>query len=71
MLLTDTEYESVRAAYLELFTGQETSQVVWANGKTVSYFKKDAENLKMLIDGYEAANGTSHVRTYAKNIRRR
>lgn len=71
MQLTAAEYALVRAAYLELMSGQEVARVILPSGKRIDYFQRDITKMENLLSGYEIAQGTTHARVYAKHIRRR
>jgi uncharacterized protein len=71
MELTAAEYATVRAAYFSLISGQEVARVILPSGKRIDYHPKDIKYLAALVSGYEMANGTAAVRTYARNVRRR
>jgi hypothetical protein len=69
--LTADEYQAVRAAYLELMTGQEVARVVLPSGKRLDYYQRDITKLENLLNGYEMASGATACRVYAKHLRRR
>ena len=69
MVLTETEYNQFKVAVIALQSGAVAH--VTKDGTTVEYFEKDLPFLLSQISGYEMAHGTTAVRTYAKQIRRR
>ena len=71
MELTAAEYATIRAAYLELVSGQEVARVILPSGKRIDYHPKDMAMLAGLISGYELATGSAACRVYAKHLRRR
>ena len=71
MQLTEAEYTALRTAYLALMTGQQVVRVTLPSGATTQYHPKDLDKLAAALDSYEIANGMTHARTYARNLRRR
>jgi hypothetical protein len=71
MLLTEAEYQALRAAYITLESGGEVARVILPSGKRIDYHPRNKDSLLLQISNYEIANGLTHARVYAKNIRRR
>lgn len=66
MTLTETEYNNLRSAYLDLMLGKRVVSTEVA-GKTREFQRGDLEHLKGVLDDYERENGTVPLRTYAGN----
>jgi len=70
--LTETEYNNLRSAYLDLMMGKRVVSAEVA-GKTREFQRGDLEHMRALLDDYELQNAETlgndalPLRTYAKN----